>query len=111
MNAESSSAAPSSGTLHPSHGQFATTQWTVALAAGRAEGEHRREAFGSLFAIYWRPLYAYLRRTGCGPDEAEEVVQGFFARLLEKGDLARVAPEKRKFRSFLLASLRHFLSN
>lgn len=111
MNVDSSSAAPSSGTPHPSHGQFATTQWTVALAAGRAEGEHRREAFGSLFAIYWRPLYAYLRRTGCSPDEAEEVVQGFFAKLLEKGDLARVAPEKGRFRSFLLASLRHFLSN
>lgn len=111
MNAESSSTIPSSGTPHASQGQFATTQWTVALAAGRAEGELRREAFGTLFTIYWRPLYAYLRCTGCSPDEAEETVQAFFARLLEKGDLARVAPEKGRFRSFLLASLRHFLSN
>lgn len=111
MSAESSSSIASFGTPNSSGGQFATTQWTVALAAGRAAGEIRREAFGSLFAIYWRPLYGYLRRTGCSPDEAEEVLQAFFARLLEKGDLAQVAPEKGRFRSFLLASLRHFLSN
>lgn len=111
MDADASSAVSSNAPPRPSHGQFVTTQWTVALAAGRAEGEIRREAFGSLFAIYWQPLYAFLRRTGCSPDEAEETVQGFFARLLEKGDLARVAPEKGRFRSFLLASLKHYLAN
>lgn len=92
-------------------GDFATTRWSVALAAGRGDEADRRRAFGELFQIYWEPLYGYLRRSGSSPDEAEEVVQGFFARLLEKGDLAQAAPEKGKFRSFLLASVRHYLSN
>jgi RNA polymerase sigma-70 factor (ECF subfamily) len=64
-----------------------------------------------LCRVYWRPLYAYIRRRGYGPHDAQDLTQEFFARLLERNDLARVSPDKGKFRSFLLAALNHFLSN
>jgi RNA polymerase sigma-70 factor (ECF subfamily) len=66
---------------------------------------------GDLARLYWFPLYAYLRRKGHSPSEAEDLVQGFFARLLEKDALDAVDRSKGKFRSFLLASLKNFLSN
>lgn len=66
---------------------------------------------GELVQMYWFPLYAYVRRRGSGPAQAEDLVQGFFARLLEKDALALVDRRRGKFRSFLLASLQNFLSN
>lgn len=81
------------------------------LAAGREESAQARAALGTLCDTYWPPLYAFLRRSGCSPHEAEDVVQGFFARLLDKGDLAQVGPERGRFRSFLLAAVKHFLAN
>jgi RNA polymerase sigma-70 factor (ECF subfamily) len=99
---------PSAGFARP---EFATTRWSVVLAAGRDHTPQAQAALESLCQAYWRPLYGYLRRYGCQPQEAEDVVQGFFARLLEKKDLSRVSPERGRFRSFLLASLKHFLAN
>jgi RNA polymerase sigma factor (sigma-70 family) len=86
---------------------FHTTRWSLVLAARDAQ----RPALEELCRAYWLPLYAYARRSGFESHEAEDVVQAFFARLLEKRDLAAVGPEKGRFRSFLLASLRHFVAN
>ena len=92
--------------------QFAATRWSVVVAAG---GDHdatdTRRALEELIQAYWFPLYAFLRRQGQPPAEAEDLVQGFLTRLMEKHDLARVDRAKGRFRSFLLASLKHFLAN
>jgi RNA polymerase sigma-70 factor (ECF subfamily) len=74
-------------------------------------GSAARRAMGELAHVYWFPLYAYLRRKGSTPPDADDLVQGFFARLLEKDALASVDRSKGKFRSFLLASLQNFLAN
>ena len=81
------------------------------LAAGKPEGEAASEALSSLCQRYWFPLYAYVRRRVPGLHEAQDLTQEFFLRLLEKNALARAAPERGRFRSFLLASLDHFLAN
>jgi RNA polymerase sigma-70 factor (ECF subfamily) len=90
---------------------FATTHWTMVLNAGRSDSTSARNALTQLCQTYWYPLYAYLRRRGVSPADAEDLTQGFFARLLELNSLADVRREKGKFRSFLLASLNHFLSD
>jgi len=91
---------------------FAATRWSVVVAAGNWRGESAaRRAMGELSQIYWFPLYAYLRGKGNSPPQAEDLVQGFFLRLLEKDALASVDPAKGKFRSFLLASLKNYLAN
>jgi RNA polymerase sigma-70 factor (ECF subfamily) len=90
---------------------FATTHWSVVLAAREGDAEAASRALERLCRVYWRPLYAYIRRRGYGPHDAQDLTQEFFARLLERNDLARVNPTKGKFRSFLLAALNHFLSN
>ena len=90
---------------------FATTQWTVVLNAGRSDSTNAREALSLLCQSYWYPLYAYARRRGNSPEDAEDLTQGFFTRLLELNSLADVRREKGKFRSFLLASLNHYLSD
>lgn len=96
----------------PPDSSFAATRWTLVLAAGnwRANPAAHR-AMSDLAKLYWFPLYAYLRRHGNPPSQAEDLVQGFFARLLEKDALANLDPSKGKFRSFLLASLKNFLTN
>lgn len=94
-----------------SKSRFATTRWSIVLAARSESAPRARAALETLCEMYWPALYAYLRRCGCGRDEAEDVVQGFFARLLEKGDLAKIAPDRGRFRSYLLASVKHFLAN
>jgi DNA-directed RNA polymerase specialized sigma24 family protein len=90
---------------------FATTHWTVVLAAGRRHTPQAQAALEQLCQTYWFPLYAYIRRRGYAKADAEDLTQAFFARLLEKNFLAGVAAEKGKFRAFLLASLKHFLAN
>jgi len=90
---------------------FATTHWSVVLAAGKSSSGRCQDALETLCRTYWFPLYAYLRRHGCNWHQAEEYTQAFFARLLEKHDLRQVDPKRGKFRSFLLASLKHFLAN
>jgi RNA polymerase sigma-70 factor (ECF subfamily) len=90
---------------------FATTHWTVVLAAGQERSPQAARALEELCRTYWFPLYAYIRRRGHTKEDAEDLTQSFFARLLEKNPFARLDSEKGKFRAFLLASLKHFLSN
>jgi RNA polymerase sigma factor (sigma-70 family) len=91
---------------------FAATRWTVVLAAaGPKSGAARKRALEELAGAYWFPLYAYIRRQGRPAAEAEDLTQGFFARLLEKKSLAAADPQKGRFRSFLLASLKNFMAN
>jgi RNA polymerase sigma-70 factor (ECF subfamily) len=92
------------------HASFRTTRWSLVQAAG-SDGAEARAALEALCRSYWYPLYAFARRGGAGHGEAEDLVQGFFARLVEKGWLADVAREKGRFRSFLLAALRHVAAN
>jgi RNA polymerase sigma-70 factor (ECF subfamily) len=91
--------------------KVATTQWSQVLAARDGTDTEARAALESLCQTYWQPLYAYIRHQDYGPEEARDLTQGFFAELLEKDFLAEVDPSKGRFRSFLLASLRHFLSH
>ena len=90
---------------------FATTHWTVVLAAGRQRSPQAARALEELCRTYWFPLYAYVRRRGYTKEDAEDLTQAFFARLLEKNSFANLDSEKGKFRAFLLASLKHFLAN
>jgi RNA polymerase sigma-70 factor (ECF subfamily) len=90
---------------------FATTHWSVVLAAGHDSSPDAQAALEKLCRGYWYALYAYVRREGYGSHDAQDLVQGFFARFLEKRYLAQVDPDKGRFRSFLLGSLRHFLSD
>ncbi|NLF30141.1 MAG: sigma-70 family RNA polymerase sigma factor [Planctomycetes bacterium] len=100
------------GTRPTSAARFAATRWSVVLAANNwRAGTDARRAMDELVQAYWFPLYAYLRRRGCTPPQAEDLVQGFFARLLEKDALALVDRERGKFRSFLLTSLKHFMTD
>ena len=91
--------------------QFAATRWTLVLAAGRRPSPKAADAMSELCRIYWYPLYAYVRRRGYGAQDAEDLTQEFFARILAKDCLSSVDRSKGKFRSFLLASLKHFLAN
>lgn len=90
---------------------FPTTHWSIILAAGSPESPRYREALEALCRDYWFPLYAFLRRRGYGPDEAQDYTQGFFAHMLEKQDLCRADPNRGRFRSFLLAMLKHFAAD
>lgn len=90
---------------------FATTHWSVVLAAGRAEPELAHQALSSLCQTYWYPLYAFARRRGFASHDAEDLTQSFFAHLLEKNALAAARRDRGKFRSYLLASLNHFMAD
>ena len=90
---------------------FATTRWTVVLHARDASDTQAREALENLCRAYWYPLYAFVRRQGVRPEDAQDLTQAFFERLIEKNFLADVEREKGRFRSFLLAALKHFLAN
>jgi RNA polymerase sigma-70 factor (ECF subfamily) len=92
-------------------GRFDTTQWSVVLAAQDGSPSQARQALATLCEAYWEPLYAFTRRRGYAAEEARDLTQGFFAQLLEKNYLASVRPSAGKLRSFLLVSLKHFLSN
>ena len=100
-------------TMHTSPGssQFPTTRWTMVFAAG---DPHRKEARSALVALcenYWYPLYAYLRRRDYTADRAQDLTQDFFIRMLEGRYLDRADPEKGRFRSFLLTSLKFFVAD
>src|SRR5262245_18007211 len=90
---------------------FQTTRWTLVRAASLAPEPERRAALESLCRAYWPPVYAFVRRDGASPVQAEDLTQAFFARLLERDDLGRADPERGRFRAFLLGALRHFLAN
>lgn len=90
---------------------FATTRWTVVLAAGRKSGPQADVALEELCRTYWFPLYSYVRRQGHSREDAEDLTQAFFLRFLEKNYLEGLGSDKGKFRAFLLAALKHFLAN
>jgi RNA polymerase sigma-70 factor (ECF subfamily) len=90
---------------------FRTTRWTLVRAAGGAAPAERRAALETLCSAYWPPVHAFVRRQSASPVQAEDLTQAFFARLLERDDLSLADPERGRFRSFLLGTLRHFLAN
>ena len=89
---------------------FTTTHWSVVLEA-QGESPAAQEALEKLCRTYWRPIFAFLRRQGVPPQEAEDITQGFFAELLERRSLEAVRKEKGRLRSFLLGGLKYFLAN
>ncbi len=89
---------------------FKTTHWSVVLDAGARNSPRSEEALAALCQAYWYPLYVYVRRKGYEVDQAQDLTQEFFARLLEKHYLRQADPEKGRFRSFLLAAVKHFLA-
>ena len=91
--------------------RFATTQWSQVLAAKQGDETRALAALQELCAAYWYPLYAYVRHQGYDADDARDLTQGYFAELLDKRFLKDVDPSKGRFRSFLLASLRNYLSH
>lgn len=93
------------------HPQFVTTHWSLVLQAGQPAGPNYRESLGTLCQTYWPPLYAYLRRRGYDASAAEDLVQGLFAHLLEREDIALADPQRGRFRSFLLTCLKHFVAS
>jgi RNA polymerase sigma-70 factor (ECF subfamily) len=94
-----------------SDARFLTTHWSVVLAAGRGDSTRAQNALARLCQTYWYPLYAYVRRRGHSPHDAQDLTQEFFTRLLEHQSLAAADPNRGRFRSFLLSSLDHFLAH
>lgn len=90
---------------------FATTHWSLVLAARDPQSPQSAAALEKLCRAYWFPLYAHARRSGCSKEDAEDLTQAFFARLLEKHFLDSVQQERGRFRTFLLVSLKRFLAN
>jgi RNA polymerase sigma-70 factor (ECF subfamily) len=91
--------------------RFPTTRWSVVRAAGRTASPEARAALESLCATYWSPVHAFVRRSGRSPDDAPDLTQAFFARVIEKGDFGNARHELGRFRTFLLTAVRHFLAN
>jgi DNA-directed RNA polymerase specialized sigma24 family protein len=91
--------------------RFATTQWSVVLAAGQTSCAESQQALAALCGLYWYPLYAFSRRRGVSADEAADLTQGFFARLLEQKIIRGADPRRGKFRSYLLGAFKHFMSH
>lgn len=95
----------------PRH-SFETTHWSVVLAAGQDADQARADAaLETLCRIYWFPLFAYVRRRGYQTADAQDLVQGFFARILERKDLHAVRRERGRFRSYMLAALKNFMAS
>jgi RNA polymerase sigma-70 factor (ECF subfamily) len=90
---------------------FGVTRWSVVLSASRSDSAGAGEAMEELCRAYWRPIYTFIRQRGHNPDDAQDLTQEFFVRLLAKNSLSSVGPSKGRFRTFLLAALRHFLAN
>ncbi|MCC6235831.1 MAG: sigma-70 family RNA polymerase sigma factor [Verrucomicrobiales bacterium] len=91
--------------------RFATTHWSVVLAASQPDCAQHDQALATLCRDYWLPVYAYIRRRGHRPEDAQDLAQEFFARLLAKRWLAGIEPEGSRFRSFLLTAVSRFLAN
>ena len=91
--------------------RFPTTQWHLVLAARGGPTPQSHEALAALCQIYWYPLYGFIRRQNYNPEEAQDLTQAFFARLLERHFLDDYVRERGRFRSFLMAALKHFLAN
>jgi RNA polymerase sigma-70 factor (ECF subfamily) len=95
----------------PSASQFPSTCWSRVISAGDPAAPGAREAFAELCRDYWYPLYAFIRRKSQGPEEALDLTQDYFARLLARGVVAAADPARGRFRSFLLSDCVHFLSH
>jgi RNA polymerase sigma-70 factor (ECF subfamily) len=89
---------------------FTTTHWSVVLEA-QGESPAAQDALEKLCRIYWRPIYSFVQRQGVAPEEAEDITQGFFASLFERGSLSAVRKEKGRLRSYLLGALKYFLAD
>jgi RNA polymerase sigma factor (sigma-70 family) len=98
------------GNAHHGPAAFTTTHWSVVLEA-QGESPAAHEALEKLCQTYWRPIYAFLRRQGVSPEEAEDITQGFFAQLLERRKFSAVRKEKGRLRSYLLGALKYFLAD
>jgi RNA polymerase sigma factor (sigma-70 family) len=90
---------------------FVTTHWSVVLAAGQGDATRACDALDHLCQNYWYPLYAYARRRGCSPHDAQDLTQEFFARLLAGNWVAKADRQRGRFRSFLLSAMKHFMAN
>ena len=90
---------------------FQTTHWSVVLAAGETREDLRGSALASLCKAYWFPVYAYIRRRGSNHHDAQDLTQEYFCRMLQKGGLETADPERGRFRTFVLSSLKNFLAN
>lgn len=106
-----STSTPATSTESSCRPAFVTTHWSVVLAAGKGDSPRGTEALEALCRAYWQPLYAFVRRRGYSPDDAQDLTQDFFAWLLRRDWLGRADRERGRFRSFLLTSISHFLAN
>jgi DNA-directed RNA polymerase specialized sigma24 family protein len=93
----------------PATGSFPATRWSLVVDAGGAVSSQAREALATLCAAYWYPIYVLIRRKGYDPHQAQDLTQSYFARLLEKGVIARADRAKGRFRAFLRVDCQHFL--
>lgn len=91
--------------------RFRTTRWSAIFAAAESRVPGSHAALAELCRIYWYPLYAFARRRGSGPDDAQDLTQGFFLHLVENRGLKQANPLRGKFRSFLLTSFKNFASD
>src|SRR5215468_1396169 len=94
----------------PDDGQFDKTRWSMVLGAVQSRAPSAQKALAELCGLYWRPLYVFARRRGHSPEDAQDLVQGFFEHLIRSRGLATVDRSKGKFRSFLLASFQNFIA-
>jgi RNA polymerase sigma-70 factor (ECF subfamily) len=92
-------------------GRFSTTRWSVVLLAGQRFSPDSGAALEKLCRAYWQPIFLFAHRKGCGEEDAKDLTQQFFARLLERNDFSGLDPSKGKFRTFLLTAFTHFLAN
>jgi RNA polymerase sigma-70 factor (ECF subfamily) len=90
---------------------FSTTRWSIVVMAGSQDPLRARDALATLCRSYWYPLYAYVRRRGYSPEDAQDRTQEFLARLLEKDWVAGADRNRGRFRTFLLSAMKHFLSD
>lgn len=107
---EATSTTATDASMQQGRAAFTTTHWSVVLEA-QGESPAAQEALEKLCRVYWRPIYSFVRRQGAGPEEAQDLTQGFFALLLERRDLRTVRKEKGRLRSYLLTAVKHFLSD
>ena len=94
----------------PASAQFCTTHWSVVLEAGASQDSRAQTALEELCRTYWHPIYCFVRRRGQSPEDAQDLTQEFFKRLIDRRAFSRVDRDKGRFRSFLLACLNHFLA-
>lgn len=100
-----------SDSLETAGAQFRTTSWSIVQAAGNSEGPDASNALAELCNVYWRPIYAYLRRAGRAPHDAQDITQEFFCALMRREAFAQLAPDCGRFRSYLLTSLKNYVSD